>query len=119
MSDSAPEGAPFRPLTGRTAFAETYRTGERARRGAVLVIAAAGEPGVPTVGVVAGKRVGSAVARNRAKRRLRAALREVPLETGTTYVVVADAPVVDVEFERLVDWLREALARLAPRKEMR
>lgn len=119
MSGSAPEGATYRSLTGRTAFARTYRTGDRARSGGVVVLAAAGEPGPPAVGIVAGKRVGGAVARNRAKRRLRAALREVRLAADTAYVVVAEPEVVDVDYRRLVRWLRDAVVELTERKEHR
>lgn len=117
MSGSAPEGAPFRSLTGRAAFAAVYRKGERARSGGVVVLAAAGEAGPPTVGVVAGKRVGGAVARNRAKRRLRAAMAGVELKADTSYVVIADSEVVDVEYERLVKWLQRAVEKLPQRKE--
>jgi len=112
VSVSAPDGAGYRPLTGRTAFANTYRTADRVRRGGIVVLAVAGEAGMPRVGIVAGKRVGGAVARNRAKRRLRATLREVSLAEDTTYVVIADAEVVDADYRRLVGWLQSAVDQL-------
>lgn len=68
----------------------------------------AGE-GPPRVGVVAGRRVGNAVRRNRAKRRLREAVARVPLVPGTTYVLVAAPEVVDAPFDRLVAWVRGAV----------
>jgi ribonuclease P protein component len=49
--------------------------------------------------------VGNAVARNRVKRRIRAALTRVPLREDTSYIVIASAAVLTVEFDRLVDWL--------------
>jgi ribonuclease P protein component len=57
--------------------------------------------GAPRATVVAGKKVGNAVARNRVKRRLRAALRLTELPTGWDVVVVgrpavAVAPFVDL-----------------------
>lgn len=82
-----------------------------------MVLAAAGDAGPPTVGIVAGKKVGGAVDRNRAKRRLRAALREVPLAGDTIYVVIAEAEVVGADYRQLVGWLTSAVAQLKERKE--
>ena len=73
-----------------------------------MVIRAPGAPGRPQVGFVAGRRVGNAVRRNRAKRRLRAAAGLVPLDPDTAYVVIASPEVVTVEFRRLTAWLRRA-----------
>ncbi len=60
------------------------------------------------VGVVAGRKVGGAVARNRAKRRLREAAARVRLQDGVDYVVIASREVNQVEFERLVGWIDQA-----------
>lgn len=65
--------------------------------------------GLPLVGCVAGKQIGNAVARNRAKRRLREAVCRVPLRRDATYVVIAEAGVNDAEFGTLVEWLRDAV----------
>lgn len=65
-------------------------------------------PGPPHVAIVAGKRVGNAVRRNRAKRRLRSAMARMHLRDGTTYVVIARNGVVDAPFDRLVEWLTAA-----------
>ncbi len=73
------------------------------------MVAAQGESGPPQVGVVAGKRVGNAVRRNRAKRRLRAAMRGASLEEDTAYIVIAGREVPDVEFRRLAAWLAAAI----------
>jgi ribonuclease P protein component len=64
------------------------------------------DKGTPRVGFVAGRRVGSAVARNRAKRRLREAASRCPLEPDTVYVLVAESGVLTADFEDLVDWIR-------------
>ena len=69
------------------------------------------ETGPPQVGIVASRRVGSAVRRNRAKRRLREAMMRVELESGTAYVVVAPAGAVTMEFDDLTRRLREAIDR--------
>ncbi len=74
------------------------------------MIGAPGEYGLPQVGVVAGRSVGNAVSRNRAKRRIREALRNVELEPNMAYVVIASAAVVHTDFGRLERWLDEAIA---------
>ena len=58
--------------------------------------------------VVAGRAVGNAVRRNRAKRRLREALRLVQLRDGREYVVIASSAVARAPFEVLVAWARTA-----------
>ncbi len=68
---------------------------------------------VAEVGFVAGKKVGNAVARNRAKRRLREAVRTVLLDPGTTYIFVANRDVLDAPFSRLVEWVSEAVRPVA------
>jgi len=75
-----------------------------------VLIVAPGLPGPPEVGVVAGRRVGNAVRRNRAKRRLRAALDTVSLRAETAYAVIASADVVDAPFDDIVRWLTQAVA---------
>jgi ribonuclease P protein component len=70
-------------------------------------------PGVATetrIGLVVGKRVGNAVVRNRAKRRLRHALKQIPLEQGMDYVIIAEREVLDLPFESLVGRLADAVA---------
>jgi len=68
------------------------------------------------VGIVAGRKVGNAVCRNRVKRRIREALRYVDLEPSTTYVVLASASVVETGFDRLEQWLAEAIAESKRRR---
>jgi len=67
------------------------------------------------VGYTASRRVGGAVARNRAKRRLRAAVARVMPErakVGRNYVVIARAATLDRDFEDLLQDLKTALARV-------
>lgn len=71
---------------------------------------AAGQRTTPEVGVVAGKRVGNAVKRNRAKRRLRAAIHATSLRRNTAYVVVASSDVLEAPFVELTNWLGRAVA---------
>lgn len=74
-----------------------------------MLIELSGEPGVPRVGLVVSKSAGSAVRRNRIKRRLRHTLREMPLEPGTDYVIIAENQVAEVPQGQLTGWLRRAL----------
>ncbi len=75
-----------------------------------------GAPGVPRVGFTCSKKVGNAVARNRAKRRLRAAAQAVlpgAGRPGWDYVLIGrrDATAA-LPFARLLDELGAAVARL-------
>ncbi|NOX23263.1 MAG: ribonuclease P protein component [Actinobacteria bacterium] len=104
-ADSPPNTRPQLSLRGRTAFRHVFRTGRRHRVEGITVIHGPGSPGQPRVGIVAGRRVGNAVTRNRVKRRIRAAISQIPLRDGTSYIVIASTAVRTVEFEQLVDWL--------------
>lgn len=65
--------------------------------------------------VVAGRNLGPATRRNRAKRRLRAALRETGVPAGCDVVVVARGGALTTPFAALVDELEELLARARQR----
>lgn len=75
----------------------------------MTVVESEGRAELPEIGFVAGRRVGNAVRRNRAKRRLRAAATEVPFRTGRAYVVIAAPDVPERPFTALVDDLRTAV----------
>ena len=71
--------------------------------------------GGPRVGLTASRRVGKAVERNRARRRLRAAVHAVmPLHAapGHDYVVIARRATLGRPYAALVDDLETALKRL-------
>lgn len=70
-------------------------------------------PGSGTVAIVAGRRVGGAVDRNRARRVLRATWREVAPNVGDGYDValVARAGVLKARTHELVTEVAELLAR--------
>jgi ribonuclease P protein component len=70
------------------------------------------------VGFTATKRLGTAVVRNRARRRLREAARLVFPELGRPgfdYVLVARPPALACDFQALKAGLRDAVARVTDR----
>ena len=70
------------------------------------------------VGYTASRRIGNAVARNRAKRRLRAAVAHVmpaSAQRGCDYVVIARAAALTRPFDALIGDLAAALARVGAR----
>ncbi len=102
-------------LTRTEEYRAAYDEG-RARRGPALVCIACARPGEPTrAGVVASRKVGDAVRRNLAKRRLREGLRLVWPElppVGWHLVLIATAVTVTIDYARLVDDLRSSLSEL-------
>ncbi len=84
------------------------RNGTRRRVGGISVFVAPGAKGTTRVAFIAGRGVGSAVRRNRAKRRLREALGRVPIRESRDYVVIAAEVVNRAPFEDLVAWLEKA-----------
>ncbi len=65
------------------------------------------------VAVAAGKRLGSAVIRNRTKRRLREAIRQVypQVRSGYDVIVIARAPVIEASVAQVATALGEVLRR--------
>jgi ribonuclease P protein component len=102
-------------LTRRAQFL-FVRDGARAGRTNVVVEARRRAPFGPAgLGFTASKKVGGAVARNRAKRRLREAARKLVPElgmAGVDYVLVARPQTPEAPWEALLDDLGNALIRL-------
>jgi ribonuclease P protein component len=103
-------------LTKRAQFLHV-RAGVRAARPNVLVEARRrSEDGPMGLGFTASKKVGGAVIRNRAKRRLREAARQLLPKhglAGVDYVLVARQSTPDADWAALLDDLKSALIRLA------
>jgi ribonuclease P protein component len=76
----------------------------------------AAEPGPPRIGFTASRKVGNAVARNRARRRLRAVADQVLPQSGLPgidYVLIARAATLSRPYMDLVGDLETALQRVA------
>jgi ribonuclease P protein component len=104
-------------MTSRPQFLAAAK-GVSEARGAVVVQRLDRQDGVATVrlGFTATRKVGNAVIRNRAKRRLREAARAAaPLLAvpGSDYVFVARMGTADRPWDRLLDDVKSALTRLA------
>jgi ribonuclease P protein component len=102
-------------LTKRSEFL-FVRQGVRVSRGVVLIEARRqAEDGPIRVGFTASKKVGGAVQRNRARRRLREAARQLLPDLGLAgidYVLVARQQTPDASWDALLDDVRNALIRL-------
>ncbi len=118
----APAVDPPRPrlwrVRSRRTFAALRRQGRRARRGPVTVTwLAPSEPSPPQAAYAVGRSVGGAAQRNRVRRRLRAALRELlvagRLPAGS-YLVGASAEAADLPWSELVELVGSAVDEVTP-----
>ena len=74
----------------------------------MTVIQAMGPEGQASLAFVAGRKVGSAVSRNRAKRRMRAAASHSTWRADTAYLLIADRGVLTADFDDLVACIVDA-----------
>lgn len=111
---------PLGRLKKRSEFLAAARRGRKAvTPGLVLQAlrrkAEAGAPEAARLGLTASRKVGNAVTRNRARRRLRAAAGEVlPAlgRPGTDYVLIARGATPTRPYRELLEDLREALGKV-------
>lgn len=107
VSTSAPER-----LRRRSDLAAVYSDGVRQRSGGVTVIAVGRDTSLTRVAYVASRAVGRAVDRNRAKRRLREAVRSLGAPEGQDMIIIASRSVLTVPFSSLTADLEQAWKNL-------
>ena len=104
-------------LTRRPQFLAAAKGRSEARGGVVIQALERGDGrDVIGVGFTATKKIGNAVVRNRAKRRLREAARAVIPELGKPgfdYVLIARMGTAERPWDRLLDDVKSTLTRLA------
>jgi ribonuclease P protein component len=97
------------PLRNRREFQRVLAAGRRGHRDGILAVALRGPDPKAPVRLGLAVHCDGAVARNRAKRRLRAAFRELELRPGYEVVVRADERVLSTGYEHLLGDLIAAL----------
>ncbi len=101
----------FNRLKSKKAIGVLFNKGKAGRCGCVLVKAVAGELD-PKVAIIAPKKTGNAVKRNRIKRRLRAAVNEmVEALPKANIAVIAQARATDIPFVELVKNVKKAIEK--------
>jgi len=75
----------------------------------VVVVSSPGSDGLARLGLLVSRSCGTAVRRNRIKRKLRAAAESVELQPGNDYVIIATGQVAEAPYDQLISWLRRAL----------
>ena len=100
-------------LTRSTDFKRVRRIGKSYARPLIVLIAIENSLPITRVGVAAGRSVGNAVKRNRAKRLIRAATRELhpQIASGWDLVIIARAPIIQVQMSQVRTALQDLLQR--------
>lgn len=110
-----PDATKVGRVSGRASFAAFRTSDRRGRRGVVGVVylpVAPGEPEGVRAAFAVGRRVGTAVERNRVKRRLRAIVTgQAPNLLPGSYLVRAFPGAQSVAFEELDEMMRQAFVR--------
>lgn len=99
-------------LTSSADFRRTYAEGKRASSASIAAhVRATNEDRPARIGITAVRGLGGAVQRNRAKRRVREAVRSVrgEIRDGADVVVVATPAALKANFQEMVDSLRRVL----------
>ena len=100
-------------LRARSDFERVRREGRAWSHRLLVLVACRNELGVTRVGVAAGKKLGSAVVRNRAKRLMREAVHQLAqhIEPGWDLLLIARAAIVPVKLQEVADALLTLLSR--------
>jgi ribonuclease P protein component len=100
-------------LTSSTDFKRVRRTGKSFAHPFLVLIVARNDLGISRFGFTAGRSLGGAVQRNRAKRRMRAALQShfASLAPGWDSVLIARPAILEAPWEQLMHALEQLLRR--------
>jgi ribonuclease P protein component len=91
-------------LTRSNDFQRVKQSGKPFAHSLIVMIKLPNPDGLLRIGVSAGKAVGNAVTRNRAKRRMRASLSELlkQIQPGWDLVFLARKPIKDADFNQII-----------------
>ncbi|RLD07806.1 MAG: ribonuclease P protein component [Chloroflexi bacterium] len=100
-------------LTRSTDFKRVRQDGKSYAHPLLVLIALKDRQSTTRIGVAAGKSVGNAVKRNRAKRLIRAAARDLypQISSGYDLVLIARAPIIQVKMPQVRTALQQLLQR--------
>jgi ribonuclease P protein component len=100
-------------LTRSTDFKRVRRDGKSNAHPLIVLIATENQLSITRVGVAAGKKVGNAVKRNRAKRLMRAAARVLhpQIKSGYDLIIIARKPIIQSKMPHVRDALHNLLQR--------
>lgn len=98
-------------LTRNADFQRVYDGGRSWAGREVVIRALPSGLNITRCGFAVGRRIGKAVIRNRAKRRLREILRHSPLPVGWDIVVIARGPAAQADFQTLKRTVGDLLAK--------
>jgi ribonuclease P protein component len=107
-------------ISSRRTFEALGASGRRGGSGPVRLRFLAGQAGdeLCRVAFAIPRRTGGAVVRNRIRRRLRAAIDQVSDEMAPgAYLISPDATAIDMDFNKLIDSLRESLTAAGATRE--
>ncbi len=100
-------------LTRSTDFKRVRHKGKSYAHPLLVLIETSNQETLTRIGVAAGKSVGNAVKRNRAKRLIRAAARDLypQIHSGHDLVLIAREPIIQVKMPLVRDALHQLLQR--------
>ncbi len=105
----------MRTIPSRAGFLAARSNGEKALSRGLVIQAIENEGSHWRIGLTASKKIGNAVTRNRARRRMRALARSylVPLaQAGTDYVLIARHDTVNADWQDMAKGLQKAIRYL-------